>query len=82
MKVLILTGTVIGFLLGIALGLAGRIDWPSAFLRAAAAAATLGLMMRWWGGVWISGLRESNEQRHVAEALERQQAHPTSAPKK
>jgi len=82
MKTLMLTGTVIGFLLGIGLGFAGRTDWPSAFLHAAAAAAALGLLMRWWGGVWLRGLRTSCEQRRLAEMVARQQAHSTSAQKK
>jgi galactitol-specific phosphotransferase system IIC component len=82
MKMLMLTGTAIGFLLGIALGLAAGTDWPSAFLHATAAAAALGLLMRWWGGVWLRGLRASYEQRRLAETAARQQAHSTSAQKK
>jgi galactitol-specific phosphotransferase system IIC component len=82
MKKFMLTGTIIGFLLGIGLGIAGRTDWPSIFLHAAAAAAALGLLMRWWAGVWLRGLRASCEQRQQAEAVARQQAHSTSAQKK
>jgi galactitol-specific phosphotransferase system IIC component len=79
---LMLSGTMIGFLLGIGLGLAGRADWPSVFLHATAAAAAVGWLMRWWGGVWLRGLRTSCEQRRLAEALARQQPHSTSAQNK
>ena len=79
---LMLTGTVIGFLLGIGLGFAGRTDWPSAFLHAAVAAAMLGLLMRWWGGVGLRGLRTSWEQRRLAEVVARQKAHSTLPQKK
>ena len=82
MKMFMLTGTLIGFLLGIALGIAGRADWPSIFLHATVAAATLGWLMRWWGGVWLRGLRTSCEQRRLAEAVARQQPHSTSAQNK
>jgi hypothetical protein len=82
MKMLMLSGTIIGFLLGIGLGLAKRTDWPSVFLHATAAAAALGLLMRWWAGVWLRGLRASYEQRRHAEAVARQEAQSTSAQKK
>lgn len=79
MKVLMLTGAVIGFLLGIGLGIAGEVNWPSVFLRAAFAAVGLGLLMRWWGGVWLRGVQASHEQRCLAEAVARQQSQSTSA---
>ena len=82
MKMFMLTGTLIGFLLGIALGLAGRADWPSIFLHATVAAAALGWLMRWWGGVWLRGWQTSCEQRRLAEAVARQQAQSTLTPKK
>lgn len=74
---LMLTGTMIGFLLGIGLGLANRSDWPSIFLHAAASAAAVGWLMRWWGGVWLRGLRTSWEQRRLAEAAARQKPNST-----
>jgi len=79
MKVFMLIGIVIGFLLGIGLGLAGRADWPSIFLHATVAAATLGWLMKWWGGVWLRGLQTSCEQRRMAEVAARQHSHSTSA---
>ena len=75
---LMLIGATIGFALGIALGLAGRAEWPTMLWHAAAAAAGLGWLMRWWGHVWTRGLRASLEQRRALEAAARQQTPSTS----
>jgi hypothetical protein len=72
MKMLMLSGAMIGFSLGIALGFAGRAEWPTMLWHAAAAAAGLAWLMRWWGRVWIRELRASLEQRRVLEAVARQ----------
>jgi len=76
MKTLMLIGAMIGFLLGIALGFAGRAQWPTMLWHACAAAAVLGWLMRWWGGIWTRGLRASLEQRRALEAAARLQ-HPS-----
>jgi galactitol-specific phosphotransferase system IIC component len=68
-----LIGAMIGFSLGIALGLAGQAQWPTMLLNACAAATVLGWLMRWWGRVWTRGLRAALEQRRAAEAMARQQ---------
>jgi hypothetical protein len=83
MKMLMLIGAAIGFLLGIALGLAGHVDWPATLLRACACAAALGWLMRWWGRVWFRGLEASIYERRLAEATARQQpSQPTNPAKK
>jgi hypothetical protein len=64
---------MIGFSLGIALGFAGRADWPTMLWHACAAAAILGWLTRWWGRVWARGLRASLEQRRALELAARQQ---------
>jgi galactitol-specific phosphotransferase system IIC component len=68
MKILMLTGAILGFALGIALGLSAGADWPSTLWRACAAAAAMGLLMRWWSGVLMRGFREAVEQRRALEA--------------
>jgi hypothetical protein len=82
MKMLMLSGAMIGFLLGIALGFAGRAEWPTMLWHAAAAAAGLAWLMRWWGRVWTRELRSSLEQRRVLEAAARQPSPSPSLLKK
>ena len=81
MKMLMIMGAIIGFSLGLALGFANRADWPSTLLRACAAAAAVGLLMRWWGRVWLQSLKASLRERRLAEASARQQT-PSSTPAK
>ena len=79
---LMLTGAFIGFLLGIALGFAGRADWPTVLWRACVGAAAMGLLMRWWGRIWLRGLHTSLQERRAAEAATRQQLQTTTITKK
>lgn len=65
MKALMLLGGMIGLAIGLGFGLAGRAPWPDALWRAAAAALAAGVMLRWWGRVWIRSLRAAHEQRHA-----------------
>ena len=82
MKMLMLSGAMIGFSLGIALGYAGRAEWPSMLWHAAAAAAGLAWLMRWWGRVWTRELRASLEQRRALETAARQNSPSHSQLKK
>lgn len=76
MKLLLILGALIGFLTGIIFGLAGRSGWPAVFWHASAAALVSGLMMRWWGRVWLRNWKVSLEAR-LAE-IERQRLQPKS----
>ena len=82
MKTLMLCGAIIGFCLGLALGYMGRCEWPAMLWRACAAAAGLGLLMRWWTRVWVRGLQASLLERRAAELAARQQTSATSSLKK
>jgi hypothetical protein len=82
MKTLMLCGAMIGFCLGLALGYAGRAEWPSMLWRACAAAAVLGVLMRWWAGVWLRSFQASLLERRAAEIAARQQAPATSPSRK
>ena len=68
MKKLMIIGGLIGFLIGIVFGLAQGVAWPALFWRASVASFTAGMLMRWWGGVWLRGLQESCDQRLALEA--------------
>jgi hypothetical protein len=62
MKALMILGGMIGLAIGLGFGLVGRAPWPDALWRAAAAALAAGVMLRWWGRVWIKSLRAAHEQ--------------------
>jgi len=81
MRIYMLTGAMIGFGLGIALGLNGGIEWPSTLWRACVGAAALGLLMRWWGRMWARGLQAALEQRRAEPAAAPRQPGPNPAKK-
>jgi hypothetical protein len=71
MKFLVLMGGFTGFASGLALGWANGGEGASVIWRACVAAYLAGLMMRWWGSLWLKGLQESHRERiAAAEAAE------------
>ena len=63
MKKLMIIGGLMGFLIGIVFGLAYGSAWPFIIWRASVATLGAGLLMRWWGGVWVRSLQESYSER-------------------
>jgi hypothetical protein len=59
MKKLMIMGGLTGFLIGFGAGLINDVSWPALFLRSSVAAFAAGVLMRWWGRLWIRGLQES-----------------------
>ncbi len=55
-----------GFSIGIGLGLIHGTTWPSVILRASIGAYLAGLLMRWWGQVWIKSLQQAHHERRAA----------------
>jgi len=79
MKKLMITGGLIGFVMGVSIGLAQHSSWSSILWRASVAALAAGYLLRWWGQVWINGLNEAYQQKlAVAEALENQRVEKTT----
>ena len=68
MKLLMILGGLIGFLIGISFGLVQESSWPAVFWRASIAAYVSGFLMRWWGKVWVQGLQEAYQERRAAQA--------------
>ena len=66
MKALMILGAIVGFLIGAGFGLAASSSWPAALWKACAAALVAGVLTRWWGRIWIHGLRDSLQQRRIA----------------
>jgi len=63
MKKLMIMGGLTGFLIGFGVGIINDVAWPALFFRASVTALAAGVLMRWWGSVWIRGLHESLAQR-------------------
>ena len=63
MKALIILGAIVGFLIGAGFGLAASSPWPAMLWRSCAAALIACLLTRWWGRIWMQGLRDSLESR-------------------
>jgi hypothetical protein len=78
MKKLMIMGCLIGFLMGIGVGLAQNSPWSSILWRASVAAVIAGYLLRWWGQVWMNGLAEAYQEKlAAADALENQRAEKT-----
>jgi hypothetical protein len=68
MKLLMISGGLIGFLIGIFFGMAQANEWPAILWRASVAAFLAGVVLRWWGRIWIKSLRESRGVRGIPDA--------------
>lgn len=66
MKSLMILGGLLGFGIGVSFGLLRQNDWSSILWRSAVAAYGAGWLMRWWGRVWLQGLKEVGEERLAA----------------
>ncbi|MDB6034829.1 MAG: hypothetical protein JWM16_5167 [Verrucomicrobiales bacterium] len=61
-------GGLIGFLIGLALGAAQGAALPQVIWRSSVAAFVAGVVLRWWGKVWLSSLQKELEARAAAAA--------------
>lgn len=61
MKALMILGAIVGFLIGVGLGLATGCSWSTTLWRACAAALGTAVLTRWWGGIWLSSLKDALE---------------------
>lgn len=67
MKALTILGAMIGLVTGLGFALAARSGWPEAFWRGIAAAVVGGLLLRWWGTLWIRSWYQVLRAREEAE---------------
>ena len=63
MKLLMILGGLVGFVIGITFGIAQESPWPSVIWRASIGAYVAGMLMRWWGRVWVRGLQAAHDER-------------------
>ena len=66
MKRMMLTGAMVGFTGGFGVAWLREVPVQDAFWHACVAAYVVGMLMRWWHGVWVRGLRESYEAQAAA----------------
>src|SRR4051794_14761473 len=62
MKRLMIIGGFLGFFIGIAFGSAQQSAWPAVIWRASAAALVGGMLMRWWGRIWVQSLEQARRE--------------------
>lgn len=67
-------GGLFGFASGIVLGWLHHGDWPQVLWRATVAALVFGVLLRWWGGIWIRSLQAAVQQRMTELAAQRKEA--------
>jgi protein-S-isoprenylcysteine O-methyltransferase Ste14 len=82
MKLIMLLGGLVGFTIGTEFSWAQRSPWPSVVWRAAIATLLAGLLLRWWGRLWIKCLAQSHQERQAAPRQKRADATPTNPAKK
>lgn len=81
MKLIMVLGGVIGFGIGMAFSWAQGSSWPAILWRSAVAALVSGILLRWWGRLWLKCLSESYQERQAA--LKKQAAStPSNSPTK
>ncbi len=68
MKSMMILGAITGFLLGAGSSVAGNCTGPTVFWHASVTALVGGILARWWGRMWFTGLAEAIEQQRRARA--------------
>ena len=66
MKLIMVLGGLLGFGIGLGFSWAQGSGWPSAVWRSAIAALLAGILLRWWGRLWIQCLQDSHREKRAA----------------
>ena len=78
MKLIMVFNSVIGFGIGMAFSWAQGSSWPAVLWRSSMAALIAGILLRWWGRLWLKCLQQSYLERQ--NALKKQAASNSSNP--
>jgi hypothetical protein len=81
MKLIMVLGGLIGFGIGVGFSWAQGSSWPAIVWRAASAALAAGLLLRWWGRVWVQALSDSQRERRAIKTITSTPPQPTTAKK-
>lgn len=68
MKSMMILGAMAGFILGAGSSLAGDCTGATLFWHACVTALVGGILARWWGQMWFTGLADAVEQQRRARA--------------
>ncbi len=85
MKLIMVLGGVIGFAIGFGFSWAQGSAWPTVLWRAAGVALLAGLLLRWWGRIWMKCLRDAYQEKRIlaaAKAAAAKKAETSSTPAK
>jgi hypothetical protein len=63
MKKLMLIGGMLGFVIGIIFGRLEAAEDSTVLWRSCVAALVAGLLMRWWGQVWVRSIQQAHVER-------------------
>ena len=80
MKLIMVLGGLIGFAIGLGFSWAQGSPWPSVVWRAALGALLAGILLRWWGRLWIRCLQQSHRQRQRQATLKPRDLPPQPTP--
>ena len=65
---MMILGAIAGFILGAGSSLAGHCTGSTLFWHACVTALVGGILARWWGQMWFTGLADALEQQRRARA--------------
>ena len=68
MKLIMVLGGLIGFAIGFGFSWAQGSAWPTIVWRAAGMALLAGMLLRWWGRLWVRCLRDAYQEKRVLAA--------------
>jgi hypothetical protein len=77
MKQLMILGGLVGFLIGTGFGLAQESAWPSVIWRSCIASFAAGMLLRWWGKIWVQGLEQAHRERMASSQTTGSKTSPT-----
>jgi len=85
MKLIMVLGGLLGFAIGFGFSWAQGSAWPTIVWRAAGMALLAGLLLRWWGRLWVKCLRDAYQEKQAlasAAAAAKKAETPATPPKK
>ena len=83
MKLTMALGGFLGFGIGLLLSWVQGSSWPSVVWRSSLAALLAGLLLRWWGRLWVASLKQSHQDRQSAlAAVKKSESKPKPTPAK